>query len=50
MLDTKLKEEDSQHALVLPPVSEYPFSEEDSEDNIVLEESQTPGEPPLIKV
>ncbi|XP_067939422.1 son of sevenless homolog 1-like [Watersipora subatra] len=49
MLDSKQKEDQSAHALILPPVEEYPFSEEDSEDNIVLEESQTIGEPPLIQ-
>lgn len=50
MLDSKIKEEESAHALILPPVEDYPFSEEDSEKNIVLEESQTAGEPPLIQV
>lgn len=49
MLDSKQKEEESAHALILPPVVDYPFSEEDSEDNIVLEEAQAPGEPPLIQ-
>jgi len=50
MLDSKQKEEESAHALILPPVEDYPFSAEDSEENIVLEESHTPGEPPLIQV
>ena len=50
MLDSKIKEEESAHALILPPVEDYPFSEEDSDKNIVLEESQAAGEPPLIQV
>lgn len=50
LLDCKLKAEESKHTLILPPPDIYPFSEEDSDDNIVLEEPQNAGEPPLIKV
>ena len=50
MLDSKLQEEESRQTLTLPPVEEYPFSEEDSEQNIVLEDPHAFGEPPLIKV
>lgn len=48
-LDGILRDEEKQTPLRLPPSENYRFAIEDSENNIVSEESHASGESPLIK-
>lgn len=50
-LDSKLREEEKNHPLILPPSDEYEFAVEDSNKNIIFEDNQESSyESPLIKV
>ena len=50
LLDVLLKNEEDKNPLKFPPKSKYRFAETDSDQNIVLERQEKPGEVPLIKV
>ncbi|CAG5136425.1 unnamed protein product [Candidula unifasciata] len=49
-LDSKLREEEKNHPLILPPSDEYEFAVQDSNKNIIFEDNQESSyESPLIK-
>lgn len=48
-LDTAIDEEERKNPLQMPDVSVYPFSEADSETNIIFEESTAKNQVPLIR-